>query len=63
MYEAIEHGKTRDGQSYTIFRGKDAEGRKCYDWTLDRDGCQVEPDGCGHLCSLTETRKQAKETE
>lgn len=56
MWEAIEH---RNSQA--IFRGRDAEGRKCYAVTTDRDGMSVTPSGCRVLYTLAEARKQAAE--
>lgn len=56
MFEAI-----RKLNGCTIWRGKDAEGRKCYAVTTDQHGMSVRPSGCNVLYSMKAAIEVAKE--
>ena len=58
MWESIEHYC-----DLTIWKGKDAEGRRCYALTADRNGMPVEPNGCHVYYDLDVTREVARHRE
>jgi len=44
-WEINERRTQWGGNGYTIWQGRDAEGRRCYATTADRGGVAVEPTG------------------
>lgn len=55
MWESIEHYC-----DLTIWKGKDAEGRRCYALTADQNGMPTEPTGSSVYYSLMIVRDVAR---